>query len=65
MIKEWGVFEDVYCAGSEKTFQFFEDVFDEVISLFPSEFILWEGMNVRKKPGKNARNVSDGLKKKT
>ena len=39
VVKEWGVFEDVYCAGSEKTFQFFEDVFDEVISLFPSEFI--------------------------
>ncbi len=30
---------DIFCAGNEKVFEFLEDVFDEVISLFPSEFI--------------------------
>src|SRR6266513_2641060 len=33
----WGVFEDVFCAGKDSTFQFLEDVLDEVITLFPSK----------------------------
>ena len=35
---KWGVFKQVYCP-KEETFQFLEDVFDEVIDLFPSELI--------------------------
>ena len=35
----WGVFDDVFCAGNEETFQFLEDVLAEVIPLFPSEYI--------------------------
>ncbi|MFL9485121.1 family 20 glycosylhydrolase [Chitinophagaceae bacterium LWZ2-11] len=35
----WGVFKEVYCAGNEKTFSFLEDVLDEVMSLFPSQYI--------------------------
>lgn len=35
----WGVFEDVYCAGNDKTFEFLQDVLTEVISLFPGEYI--------------------------
>jgi len=35
----WGVFSDVYCAGSESTFSFLQDVLDEVITLFPSKYI--------------------------
>ncbi|MBI9033879.1 MAG: family 20 glycosylhydrolase [Bacteroidales bacterium] len=35
----WGVFEDVYCAGNEKTFEFLEDVLLEVMDLFPSKYI--------------------------
>ncbi len=34
----WGVFEDVFCP-SETTFQFLENVFNEVIQLFPSKYI--------------------------
>ncbi len=34
----WGVFEDVFCP-SEYTFKFLEDVLDEVIELFPSQYI--------------------------
>ena len=36
---KWGVFEDVYCAGRDTTFAFLEDVLDEVMELFPSEYI--------------------------
>jgi hexosaminidase len=34
----WGVFDDVYCAGKEETFTFLQDVIDEIIPLFPSEY---------------------------
>ena len=35
----WGVINDVYCAGNEKTYQFIEDVLTEVMALFPSTYI--------------------------
>jgi hexosaminidase len=35
----WGVFNDVFCAGKENTFQFLQDVIDEVMTLFPSKYI--------------------------
>lgn len=35
----WGVFDDVYCAGKDSTFQFLKDVIDEVLTLFPSKYI--------------------------
>lgn len=36
---EWGVSDDVFCAGNEATFEFLQNVIDEVIELFPSEYI--------------------------
>lgn len=36
---DWGVFSDIYCAGSDTTFRFLEAVLDEVMELFPSTFI--------------------------
>ena len=36
--KKWGVFEEIYCSKDD-TFNFLEDVLDEVIALFPSEYI--------------------------
>ena len=35
----WGIFDDVYCAGNEETFRFLEAVLDEIIPLFPSNYI--------------------------
>ncbi|NNL16723.1 MAG: beta-N-acetylhexosaminidase [Flavobacteriaceae bacterium] len=35
---KWGVFEDIYCT-KEQTFDFLEDVLDEVLDIFPSEYI--------------------------
>jgi len=37
--KDWGVFKDIYCAGNDSTFGFLENILDEVIDLFPSEYI--------------------------
>jgi hexosaminidase len=37
--KTWGVFDDVYCAGNDNTFEFLEDILTEVIGLFPGEYI--------------------------
>jgi hexosaminidase len=36
---EWGICEDVFCAGNEKVFSFVEDVFREVVALFPSRYV--------------------------
>jgi hexosaminidase len=36
---QWGVVDDVYCAGKEETFNFLQDVLTEVISLFPGTYI--------------------------
>ena len=35
----WGVFKDIYCAGSDSVFIFLEDVFQEITELFPSNRI--------------------------
>ena len=35
----WGVEDIVLCAGKESTFEFFENVFKEVVELFPGEYI--------------------------
>jgi hexosaminidase len=36
--KNWGVSEDVLCVGNEKTFEFLEGVFEEIVPLFPSNY---------------------------
>jgi hexosaminidase len=38
---DWGVFKEIYCAGNEDVFMFLEDVFTEVIELFPSKYTYW------------------------
>lgn len=35
----WGVFDDVFCAGKDSTFQFLQNVLDEVLPLFPSTYV--------------------------
>ena len=35
----WGVSKQIACAGKESTFKFWEDVLDEVMDLFPGEYI--------------------------
>lgn len=35
----WGVLEDILCAGNDQTFEFLENVFTEILDIFPSEYI--------------------------
>ena len=63
----WGVFDDVYCAGNDSTFQFLQDVLDEVIPLFPSKYIHIGGdespkANWKRCPKCQARIKALGLK---
>ena len=44
----WGSPDIVFCPGSEFTFQFLSDVIDEVVALFPSEYIHIGGDECRK-----------------
>lgn len=39
VMETWGVQEDILCAGNDSTFKFMENVLDEVMSLFPSQYI--------------------------
>lgn len=35
----WGIFEDVLCAGNDDIYPFLEDIFAEIMGLFPAEYI--------------------------
>jgi len=63
----WGVFEDVFCAGNDNTFKFLDDILDEVVNLFPGEYIHIGGDEVpkdrwRKCEKCQARMKTEGLK---
>ena len=45
----WGVFDDIFCAGDERTFAFLHDVLDEVAALFPAPYIHIGGDEVPKR----------------
>lgn len=64
---KWGIFDDVYCAGKENTFEFLADVFAEVAVLFPGKVIHVGGDECRKTNWKRctycqARMKKEGLK---
>lgn len=37
VMQSWGVYDDIFCAGKETTFEFLQNVIDEVLPLFPSK----------------------------
>ena len=45
---KWMISKDVYCPGKESTFEFLQGVLDEIIDLFPSEYIHIGGDECRK-----------------
>ncbi|MCK6618496.1 MAG: beta-N-acetylhexosaminidase [Cyclobacteriaceae bacterium] len=59
----WGVFENVYCAGKEETFNFLQDVLDEVVELFPSEYIHIGGDECPKASWKKCKHCQSRIKK--
>ncbi|WP_417442914.1 family 20 glycosylhydrolase [Joostella sp.] len=69
MVPSGGVWPitDIYCAGKESTFTFIENVLDEVITLFPSQYIHVGGdeatkTNWEKCPHCQKRMKEEGLK---
>jgi len=61
--QSWGVYEDVYCP-SEFTFKFIEDVLDEVMKLFPSEYIHLGGDECPKSNWKRSEFCQNLIKEK-
>lgn len=39
VVNDWGVFKEIYCAGNDSTYLFIEDILNEVMEIFPSEYI--------------------------
>ncbi|HEX5024433.1 MAG TPA: beta-N-acetylhexosaminidase [Agriterribacter sp.] len=61
--QSWGVYEDVYCP-SEFTFNFLQDVFDEVTALFPSKYIHIGGDECPKDAWKRSEFCQNLIKEK-
>lgn len=58
----WGVYEDVFCAGNDKTFEFLENILSEVIELFPSSYIHIGGDEVPKIRWQNCEKCQTRIK---
>jgi hexosaminidase len=58
----WGVFDDVFCAGKETTFQLLQDILDEVMPLFPSSIIHIGGDECPKTHWKRCPNCQQRMK---
>lgn len=58
----WGVFDDVFCAGKDSTFQFLQDVMDEVIPLFPGQYVHVGGDECPKANWKRCPRCQDRIK---
>lgn len=39
VIKDWGIYPEIFCAGKPEVITFLEDVLDEVCDIFPGEYI--------------------------
>lgn len=59
---KWGVFDDVFCP-KEETFTFLNNVLDEVMQLFPSEYIHIGGDECPKTRWKECAHCQDLIKK--
>jgi hexosaminidase len=58
----WGVFDDVFCAGKDSTFLFLQDVIDEVVQLFPGQYIHVGGDECPKNNWKRCPNCQRRMK---
>lgn len=59
----WGISKEVFCPGKETTFEFLENVFAEVLKLFPSEFIHIGGDECPKESWKACPLCQERIKK--
>ncbi|MCF8262839.1 MAG: family 20 glycosylhydrolase, partial [Melioribacteraceae bacterium] len=59
---EWGIFDDIYCAGKEETFIFIENILAEVIELFPGEYVHIGGDEAPKTKWKNCKDCQNKIR---
>ena len=59
----WGISEEVMCIGKESTFEFVEGVLEEVLDLFPSEYIHIGGDECPRKAWKECPACQARMKK--
>ncbi len=62
VLETWGVADDALCAGNDSTYQFYENVLDEIISLFPSTFIHIGGDECAKTRWKDCKVCQEKMK---
>lgn len=62
---KWGISENVLCAGNPKTLQFLDDVFNEIIEMFPSTYIHIGATNALRPSGSIVLNARHLFKSKT
>ncbi|MBG7631017.1 MAG: family 20 glycosylhydrolase [Bacteroidetes bacterium] len=67
MVPSGGVWPitEIYCAGKETTYEFIENVLDEVITLFPSKYIHIGGDEATKTNWKNCEHCQLKMKEET
>ena len=53
--KTWGISKDILCAGNDASYQFICDILDEVVELFPSQYVHLGGDEVPKDRWCNCR----------
>lgn len=59
---KWGIFDDVFCAGNDDVFRFLEDVLEEVLEIFPSQFIHVGGDECHKTRWKECPKCQERIK---
>jgi hexosaminidase len=57
----WGVYDDIYCT-KEASFQFIESILEEVVNLFPGEYIHIGGDEAPKTRWKHCENCQNRIK---
>jgi hexosaminidase len=62
VVNEWGVFQNIYCAGNDTTFAFLKTVLDEVCELFPSSYIHIGGDEAPKTNWKNCTRCKNRIR---
>jgi hexosaminidase len=63
--KTWGVFDDVFCAGNDQTFEFLENILAEVIELFPGDYIHIGGDECPKKEWESCPKCQKRMQKES
>lgn len=59
---EWGESKEAFCGGKEKTFDFIQNVLDEVVTLFPGKYIHVGGDECSKKRWEKCNDCQQRMK---